>query len=42
MKKTLKKLLSLVLVVVTIFSVSAFMPATALAANKTTNYKNYT
>lgn len=42
MKKTLKKLLSLVLVVVTIFSVSAFMPATALAANQTTNYKNYT
>lgn len=42
MKKTLKKLLSLVLVVVTIFSVSAFMPATALAANYTTNYKNYT
>lgn len=42
MKKTLKKLLSLVLVVVTIFSISTFMPATALAANQTTNYKNYT
>lgn len=42
MKKTLKKLLSLVLVVVTIFSVSTFMPATALAANKTTNYGSYT
>ncbi len=42
MKKTFKKLLSIVLVVATIFSISALMPTTALAASQTTNYSNYT
>lgn len=42
MKKHLKKLLSIVLVVATIFSISALMPTTALAASQTTNYSNYT